>query len=82
MTYPYDVLKDVLVKENDFLFPTNFVILDTKEDAKIPLVLGRRILETSIDLIDVELCEHILRFQDEKMIFNIFEEMCHHNENP
>lgn len=29
----------------------------------------------------MKLGEPILIFQDEKVIFNVFEEICHHNEN-
>lgn len=39
-------------------------------------------LVTSKSLIDVELGEIIMRFQDENVVFNVFKVMCHHNENP
>ncbi|MCI90988.1 hypothetical protein A2U01_0112282, partial [Trifolium medium] len=41
ITYPYGALEDVLVKVNDLLFPTDFVILDMDEDSEVPLLLGR-----------------------------------------
>lgn len=82
MAYPYGLLEDVLVKVDDFLFPTDFFILDMEEDAKIPIILGRPFLKTRRALIELELNELILRFQDENVIFNVFKVMHHHNENP
>ncbi|KAK2436917.1 hypothetical protein QL285_021877 [Trifolium repens] len=82
ITYPYGVLEDVLVKVNDLFFPADFVILDMNEDSEIPLLLGRPFLATGRALIDVELGELMLRFQDEQVIFNVFECMRHQNENP
>ncbi|CAJ2662794.1 unnamed protein product [Trifolium pratense] len=82
VTYPYGVLEDVLVKVNDLLFPADFVILDMDEDSEVPLLLGRPFLATGRALIDVELGELMLRFQDEQVIFNVFEAMRHQNENP
>ncbi|KAK2373482.1 hypothetical protein QL285_074513 [Trifolium repens] len=82
ITYPYGVLEDVLVKVNDLFFPADFVILDMNEDSEIPLLLGRPFLATGRALIDVELGELMLRFQDEHVIFNVFECMRHQNKNP
>ncbi|XP_045798028.1 uncharacterized protein LOC123892270 [Trifolium pratense] len=82
ITYPYGVLEDVLVKVNDLFFPADFVILDMNEDSEIPLLLGRPFLATGRALIDVELGELLLRFQNEQVTFNVFESMRHQNENP
>lgn len=62
VTYPYEVLIDVLVKVDNLLFPAIFVILDMLEDAETPLLLGIRFLATGRALIDVEKGELILRF--------------------
>lgn len=59
--YPYGVLEDVLVKVDDLLFPTDFVILDIPEDSKTQLLLGNMFLEIGRALIDMELGELILR---------------------
>jgi len=82
VSYPYGVLEDVLVKVNDLLFPAAFVILDMEEDDETPLLLGRPFLATGRALIDVEMGELMLRFQNEQVVFNIFEAMKHRNENP
>ncbi|CAJ2636002.1 unnamed protein product [Trifolium pratense] len=82
ITYPYGVLEDLLVKVNDLFFPDDFVILDMNEDSEVPLLLGRPFLATGRALIDVELGELMLSFQNEQVTFNVFESMRHQNENP
>ncbi|CAJ2636009.1 unnamed protein product [Trifolium pratense] len=82
ITYPYRVLEDVLVKVNDLFFSDDFVILDMNEDSEVPLLLGIPFLATGRALIDVELGELMLSFQNEQVTFNVFESMSHQNENP
>ena len=82
ISYPYGVLEDVLVQVNDLVFPADFVILDMAEDEEMPLLLGRPFLASGCALIDVEMGELMLRFQDEQVVFNTFEAMKHRNENP
>jgi len=82
ISYPYGVLEDVLVKVNDLVFPADFVILNMAKDEEMPLLLGRPFLATDMALIDVEMGELMLRFENEQVIFNIFEAMKHRNENP
>lgn len=82
ITFPYGVLEDVLVRVDGLVFPPDFIILDMPEDSDTPLLLGRPVIETSKSLINVELGELILRFNDEKFIFNVFEVMKHQKENP
>lgn len=53
ITYPYGVLKDVLVREYDLFFHANFVILDMLEDSETTLLLGIQFLAISRALIDV-----------------------------
>lgn len=80
-TYPYEVLEDVFVKMDGFILPTNFVILDMEEDGKIPLIRGIPFLEIVRALTNMEFGELILRFQDDRVTFNVFEVMCHHNKS-
>lgn len=47
VTYPYGVLEKVLIRVNNILFPTNFVVLDMAEDVDVPLLLGRPFLAMS-----------------------------------
>lgn len=65
VTYLYGVLEDVLVKFDNLLFPSDFIILDMPEDTGTPLLLGITFLATGRALIDVERGELILRFNKE-----------------
>lgn len=82
ITYPYGVLEDVIIIVDDLFFPIYFVILDMPEDAKIPLILGSPFLATGRSLVDVKQGELILRFNKGTVLFNVFEVMRHHKENP
>jgi len=82
ISYPFGVLEDVLVKVNELVFPADFVILDMAEDEEMPFILGRPFLATGRALIDVEMGELMLRFHNEQVVFNIFEDMKHRDENP
>ncbi|KAK2456518.1 hypothetical protein QL285_003878 [Trifolium repens] len=55
------LMKDVLVKVKDLVFPADFMILDIQEDEEHPIILGRPILATSRALINVELTELTLK---------------------
>ncbi|MCI75994.1 hypothetical protein A2U01_0097263, partial [Trifolium medium] len=44
---PSGIIKDVLVKIKDLVFPVDFVIIDIEKDADIPIILGRPFLATS-----------------------------------
>ncbi|MCI77947.1 hypothetical protein A2U01_0099217, partial [Trifolium medium] len=45
----------------EFVFPTDFVILDMEEDVEVPLLLGRPFLATGMALIDIEMGELMFR---------------------
>ncbi|KAL1537874.1 hypothetical protein AAHA92_30348 [Salvia divinorum] len=47
------IVKDVLVKIDDFIFPADFFVLDMDIDKNVPLILGRYFLATCKALIDV-----------------------------
>ncbi|GJW52088.1 reverse transcriptase domain-containing protein, partial [Tanacetum coccineum] len=50
---PRGIMENVIVKINRFVFPVDFVVLDMKEDCKIPIILGRPFLATAHAMIDV-----------------------------
>ncbi|GJV59398.1 putative nucleotidyltransferase, ribonuclease H [Tanacetum coccineum] len=51
--YPRGIAENVIVKIDKFIFPVDFVVLDMKEDHKIPIILGRPFLATTHAMIDV-----------------------------
>ncbi|GJS81639.1 hypothetical protein Tco_0748180 [Tanacetum coccineum] len=52
--YPKGIAENVLVGIGKFTFPIDFVILDTPEDIKVPLILERPFLSTARAKIDVQ----------------------------
>lgn len=76
VTIPREIVEDVLVKVNDFIFPMDFVVLDMEEDKDVPLILGRPFLNTARALIDVERSEITFRVNDESIIYKLHERMC------
>ena len=63
MAQPEGILEDVLVKVENFIFPMDFVVIEIKEDKKIPLFLGRPFIATGTTLIDVKKGELTLRVE-------------------
>ncbi|XP_038889677.1 uncharacterized protein LOC120079535 [Benincasa hispida] len=51
--YPEGKIEDVLVKVDNLIFPTDFIILDYEADREVPIILGRPFLATRKVLIDV-----------------------------
>jgi hypothetical protein len=72
LKHPRGIIEDVLVKVGKFIFPADFIILDMKEDNKIPILLGWPFLATRGALIDVKKRELRLRVNEEEVIFNVF----------
>ncbi|GAU52017.1 hypothetical protein TSUD_418330, partial [Trifolium subterraneum] len=81
IVYPYGILHDVLVRVGEFVFPADFIIMDMAEDREVEsLLLGRPFLATGRALIDVEMGELMLRTEEEKIMFNVFEAMKRHDD--
>lgn len=50
----FEILYDVLVKVDTFIFPTDFIILDCEVDFEVPKIRRRPFLATGRALVDVE----------------------------
>ena len=61
----------MLVKEGNFIFPMDFVIIDMEEDKQVSLLLGRPFLATGVTLIDVKKRELTLRVSTKEVQFNL-----------
>lgn len=72
ITQPLGILRDVLVHVDILVFPTDFVVLDTKEDSGGSVILKRPFLATRKENIDVGTGELILKFNKEKMVFKVY----------
>nr|GFA05399.1 reverse transcriptase domain-containing protein [Tanacetum cinerariifolium] len=63
---PEGIARDVFVPVGKFTFPADFVVVDYESDPRVPLILGRPFLRTSLALIDVHGEEMILHDGDER----------------
>ncbi|KAJ9545103.1 hypothetical protein OSB04_024810 [Centaurea solstitialis] len=66
--YPVGVAEDVIVQVDRFEFPADFVILDIKDEVKVPLILGRPFLNTASAII------HELKQEDKVRVKTSLEE--------
>nr|GEX02840.1 reverse transcriptase domain-containing protein [Tanacetum cinerariifolium] len=62
---------DVFVKVGTFHFPADFIVVDFDATPRVPLILGRSILNTERALIDVFKGELTLRVGKEAITFNL-----------
>ncbi|PIN07371.1 DNA-directed DNA polymerase [Handroanthus impetiginosus] len=81
LTYLNEIIEDILVKIDKFIFPTDFVILDMEVDSEIPIILGRPFLATGRTLINVQNGELTMRVQDQQITFNVFKAVKFSNES-
>ncbi|GJT29419.1 DNA-directed DNA polymerase [Tanacetum coccineum] len=73
--YPRGILEDVLIKIDKFVLPIDFVILDMREDSRIPIILGRSFLAIARSMIDVFNKKITLRVGSEEVIFDVNQSM-------
>lgn len=66
------ILQDTLVHVDGLVFPAYFMVIDMKEYSGRSIILGRPFLATGKALIDVETSELILKFNKEKVVFNVY----------
>ncbi|XP_015947501.1 uncharacterized protein LOC107472491 [Arachis duranensis] len=66
MVYPRGVIENILVKVDSFIYPADFVVLDSNEDDGDSVILGRPFLATARAIIDIEEGELTLRMQRNK----------------
>ncbi|XP_058774527.1 uncharacterized protein LOC131648820 [Vicia villosa] len=67
--YPVGVLENVPVRIGQFYIPTNFIVMDIKEDVNTPIILGRPFLATVGAIIDVKKGKLTFKVGEEKVEF-------------
>ena len=72
ITRPYGVVEDILVKVRQFTLLVDFVIMDIKEDYKIPLILGQPFMLTTKCVVDIGNDNLEMSVEDKKITFNLF----------
>ena len=74
--FPKGILEDVLVKVGEFVFPTDFYVLDMEHDEHaVPILLGRPFLKTARTKIDVHKGSLTMEFDEDVLEFNIYNSM-------
>ncbi|XP_071939985.1 uncharacterized protein [Coffea arabica] len=79
-TYAYldGLVEDVLVQVNKLVFPTDFYVLDMRDEKSVnplPILLGRHFLNTARTKIDVNKGTLSMKFDRKTVHFNIFDAM-------
>ncbi|KAJ9556534.1 hypothetical protein OSB04_011148 [Centaurea solstitialis] len=69
--YPVGIAEDVIVRVDKFEFPADFVILDIKDEVKVPLILGRPFLNTASAIIHVAKRELSLGIGEDRITLSI-----------
>ncbi|XP_050919503.1 uncharacterized protein LOC127137048 [Lathyrus oleraceus] len=67
--FPIVMLENILIRIGQFYIPTDFVIMDIKEDSYIPIILGRPFLATVGAIIDVKKGKLTFKVGEEKIEF-------------
>ncbi|XP_058783187.1 uncharacterized protein LOC131657848 [Vicia villosa] len=67
--FPVGMLENVPVRIGQFYIPTDFIIMDIKEDSNIPIILGRPFLATAGAIIDVKKGKLTFEVGEEKVEF-------------
>nr|GEU69535.1 retrovirus-related Pol polyprotein from transposon 17.6 [Tanacetum cinerariifolium] len=79
--YPIRIAENMQVEVGKFTFPVDFVILEMKEDSKVPLILGRPFLHTAGVVIRVKQKQLNLGVGTKRMTFSIDSAMKHSYSN-
>lgn len=74
---PSDIAEDVLVKVNKFLFLSDFIVMDIKEDDNVPLIMVQPFMKIERMVIDIDNGLMKIGVQKEEVSFNLFEAMKH-----
>ena len=72
---PLGILRNVLVKVELLMFPTDFLILDCEVDFEVPIILGRTFLGMGRALVDMEKGQMKFWLNNEEVTFNICRSM-------
>ncbi|XP_050896853.1 uncharacterized protein LOC127103647 [Lathyrus oleraceus] len=67
--FPVGMLENVFIRIGQFYIPTDFIIMDIKEDSNILIILGRPFLATVGAIIDVEKGKLTFEVGEEKVEF-------------
>ena len=75
--HPREIIEDIFVKIDKFIFPIKFVILDMNEIVNVPLILAKLLVATSKEVSEVNDGKLALRVGYDEVIFRLPEAMKH-----
>jgi len=67
--YPLGILENLPVRVGQFYIPTDFIVMDIREDSNTPIILGRPFLATAGAIIDVKKGKLTFEVGEEKVEF-------------
>ncbi|XP_057723785.1 uncharacterized protein LOC130939714 [Arachis stenosperma] len=74
MVHPRGVVENLLVKVDSFIYPADFVVLESDEDDGDSVILGRPFLATARAIIDIEKGKLTLRMHDQSVTLKVLPE--------
>ncbi|XP_016670025.1 uncharacterized protein [Gossypium hirsutum] len=83
VVHPEEVLQNVLIKVNELIFPADFYIIDMEDDNwanSSEILLERPFLSTARTRINVWSGTLTMKFDNEMVKFNVYEDMRHPND--
>nr|XP_016447148.1 PREDICTED: uncharacterized protein LOC107772170 [Nicotiana tabacum] len=79
---PEDIVEDVLVQVDKFVFPVDFIEVKMEENKEVHLILGRPFLTTGRAILDIHERKLMLRVGEENVTFKMDVEKLARKENP
>lgn len=75
LSVPEEILEDVVIRVDKFLFPIDIVVLETTDFVACRLILGRDFLVTAKATFDMETGEVVLKCHDKTLKYKISENL-------
>jgi len=68
---PEGIVEDVLVRVDNFVFPSDFILVKIEENKEAPLILGKPFLVMGRDMLDLHERKLMLRIGEETVTFEM-----------
>ncbi|XP_019265539.1 PREDICTED: uncharacterized protein LOC109243102 [Nicotiana attenuata] len=68
---PEEIVEDVLLRVDKFVFPVDFIVVNMEENKEVPLILGRPFVAMGRDILDIHDRKLMLRVGEEMVTFEM-----------
>ncbi|XP_070042547.1 uncharacterized protein [Nicotiana tomentosiformis] len=68
---PEGIVENILVLVDEFVFPIDFIVVKMEENKEVPLILGRPLLATGREILDIHERKLMLRVGEETVTFEM-----------